>query len=180
MAFFEIDQDNVDTERKVVEEELRMGENRPYGTLFKKIYAALFSQHPYRWTPIGNIAHLRATSVGDLRSFWNRYYLPNNATLVIVGAVKHQDAQKMAERYFGWISPGPQPPRVTIEEPQPTSARTIVIDDENAPTGEVIIIWRTVPMGHPDETALDFLSEILGGGKSSRVYRRLVAEQQSL
>lgn len=178
MAFLKIDQDNVDTERKVVEEELRMGENRPYGTLFKKIYAALFSQHPYRWTPIGNIAHLRATSVGDLRSFWNRYYLPNNATLVIVGAVKHQDAQKMAERYFGWIAPGPQPPRVTIEEPQPTSARTIVIDDENAPTGEVMMIWRTVPMGHPDETALDFLSEILGGGKSSRVYRRLVAEQQ--
>ncbi|HDS84696.1 MAG TPA: insulinase family protein [Phycisphaerales bacterium] len=178
MAFLKIDQDNVDTERKVVEEELRMGENRPYGTLFKKIYGELFTQHPYRWTPIGNIAHLRATSVADLRAFWNRYYLPNNATLVIVGAVKHQDARQMAERYFGWIPAGPQPPRVSIEEPRPSIARTIVIDDENAPAGRVMMVWRTVPTGHPDETALDFLSEILGGGKSSRVYRRLVAEQQ--
>ena len=179
MSFLKIDQDGVNTERKVVEEELRMGENRPYGNVFKKVAAELFTVHPYRWTPIGNLAHLRATSVADLRAFWNRYYLPNNATLVVVGAVKHSDVQKMAERYFGWIPAGPQPPRVAIDEPQPTAARTIVIEDENAPAGQVMLAWRTVPIGHPDETALEFLSEILGGGNSSRVYRRLVAESQT-
>ena len=178
MSFLKIDQEGVDTERKVVEEELRMGENRPYGNVFKKIAAGLFTVHPYRWTPIGNLAHLRATSVADLRAFWNRYYLPNNATLVVVGAVKHKDVQIMAERCFGWIPAGPQPPRISIDEPQPTTARTLVIDDENAPAGQVMLTWRTVPTGHPDETALEFLSEILGGGNSSRVYRRLVAESQ--
>ena len=178
MAFLKINQDNVNTERKVVEEELRMGENRPYGNVFKKVFAELFTEHPYRWMPIGNIAHLRATSVADLRAFWNRYYVPNNATLVIVGAVKHDEAQRLAKQYFGWIPAGPTPPRITINEPEPTTARTIVIDDENAPAGRVMMVWRTVPAGHPDETALDFLSQILGGGNSSRVYRRLVAESQ--
>lgn len=178
MAFLRIDQEAFDTERKVVEEELRMGENRPYGNVFKKMAAALFSVHPYRWTPIGNIAHLRATSVADLRAFWNTYYVPNNATLLIVGAIKHADAVKAAERYFGWIPAGPKPPRIDIVEPMPAVARTIIIDDENAPAGQTILAWRTVPVGHPDETALDALSEILGGGNSSRVYRKLVAESQ--
>ena len=67
MAFLKINQENVDTERRVVEEELRMGENQPYGTVFKRVFAELFTEHPYRWMPIGNIAHLRATSVADLR-----------------------------------------------------------------------------------------------------------------
>ena len=178
MAFLKINQEAFDTERKVVEEELRMGENRPYGNVFKKIAAELFTVHPYRWTPIGNIAHLRATSVGDLRAFWNRYYVPNNATLIIVGAVKHKQAQKMAHDYFGWISAGPQPPRVTDKEPQSSAARTVLIDDENAPAGQVLLMWRTVPKGHADETALECLIAILGDGKSSRVYRRLVAESQ--
>ena len=178
MAFLKIDQNAFDTERRVVEEELRMGENRPYGNVFKKMAAELFTVHPYHWTPIGNIAHLRATSVGDLRTFWNRYYLPNNATLILVGAVKHEQAEKMARRYFGWIPAGPESPRITIQEPEPSSARTIIIDDENAPAGQVSLAWRTVPTGHADETALECLSAVLGGGKSSRVYRRLVAESQ--
>lgn len=178
MAFLKINQENVDTERRVVEEELRMGENQPYGTVFKRVFAELFTEHPYRWMPIGNIAHLRATSVADLRAFWNRHYLPNNATLIIVGAVEHEHAQQLAEQYFGWIPAGPEPPRIAIEEPKPSAARTIVIDDANAPAGRVMRVWRTVPAGHPDEMVLDFLSEILGGGNSSRVYRRLVAETQ--
>ena len=179
MTFLKIDQEAFDTERKVVEEELRMGENKPYGNVFKKVAAQLFSVHPYRWTPIGNIAHLRATSVADLRAFWTRYYVPNNATLVIVGAVKHEQAQKLAKQYYGWIPAGPEVPRIAIKEPQPSTSRTVIIDDENAPAGQVMLYWLTVPTGHDDETALEFLSEILGGGKSSRVYRRLVAESQS-
>ena len=178
MAFLRINQENVDTERRVIEEELRMGENRPYGGVFKRIVDAVFTEHPYRWTPIGNLAHLRATSVSDLRAFWNRYYLPNNATLIVVGAVEHAEAQALAQRYFGWIPAGPKPPRVDIDEPQPSSARTVVLDAENAPAGRVMQLWRTVPIGHPDERALDVLSEILGTGKSSRIYRRVVADEQ--
>ncbi|HOL32113.1 MAG TPA: pitrilysin family protein [Anaerohalosphaeraceae bacterium] len=178
MSFLKIDQNAFDTERKVVEEELRMRQNQPYGNVFKKIVASVFSVHPYRWTPIGNLAHLRATSVADLRRFWMTYYVPNNATLIITGAIRHQDAQELAQRYFGWIAPGQTPPQVAVQEPQP-EAKTVVIDDENAPAGQVMMVWRTVPAGSRDETVLDFLSQILGTGFSSRLYRTLVAETQA-
>ena len=179
MSFLKIDQYAFDTERKVVEEELRMRENRPYGNVFKKMAAQLFTVHPYRWTPIGKLADLRATSVPDLRQFWFDYYLPNNATLIIVGDIKHKKAQELAKKYFGWIPAGPEPKPVTIKEPQPTSPKDVVIDDENAPAGQVVMAWRTVPTGQRDETVLDFLSQILGSGHSSRLYRALVADSQA-
>ena len=178
MTFLSIDQKGFDTERKVVEEELRMGENRPYGTLSKKELAEMFKVHPYKWTPIGKLAHLRSSSVAELRDFWMRFYVPNNATLVIVGAVKHEDAQALAKKYFGWIPKGPEPARVTAREPQLTEPRTAVIDDENAPAGMLDMVWQTIPRGHPDEVPLDLLAEILGGGNSSRLYREIVADKQ--
>lgn len=178
MAFLKIDQQAVDTERKVIEEELRKNENEPYGTLHKKIFAAIFDTHPYRWTPIGNISHLRATSTADLREFWSSRYIPSNATLIIVGAVKHQQVQKLAETYFGWIQKHPVPQRRSQCEPMPAKPKIIEIADENAPAAMATLAWRTIPMNHPDREALDFLAEILGSGKSSRLYRQLVAEKQ--
>ncbi|MBN1817242.1 MAG: insulinase family protein [Sedimentisphaerales bacterium] len=178
MNYLRIDQEAFDTERKVVEEELRMGENRPYGTLYKKVMAAMYKTHPYRWTPIGNLAHLRATSVPDLRNFWTRYYVPNNAVLVITGAVSHKHAQQMAKKYFGWVPSLPEPPRIAVREPKWDGAERIVIKDENAPAAMVDMVWRTVPTGHEDEIPLSLLSEILGGGDSSRLYRDLVADKQ--
>lgn len=178
MSFLKIDQASFDTERKVVEEELRQRENQPYGTLIKKFAAQLYKEHPYRWTPIGNLKHLRSASVSELRDFWTRYYVPNNATLIIIGAVKHHDAQRLAREYFGWIPRCPEPERVSVRESAITSPRSIVIDDENAPAGGAGFLWRTVPHGDRDEVVLDLLAEILGGGHSSRLYRDLVAERQ--
>jgi len=178
MAFLKIDQEAIDTERRVVEEELRMKENEPYGNVYKKIADALFTRHPYRWTPIGNIAHLRASGAQEMRDFWNTYYVPNNATLLIVGAIQHEQAQRLAQTYFGWIQRRTDPPRPTLREPRPGRRRELMIDDEIAPTPLCGMVWRTVPHGHPDELALDFLSQILGGGDSSRLYRDLVADEQ--
>ncbi len=178
MNFLKIDQDAFDTERNVVEEELRMRENRPYGTLSKKKYAKLFKVHPYKWTPIGKLEHLRSAGTAELRDFWTQNYVPNNATLIIVGAVRHAEAQALAKRYFGWIPKWAEPKRVQVREPRQTAPAELVIEDENAPAGLVQIVWRTVPAGHSDEVVLDLLSEILGGGNSSRLYRRLVAERQ--
>lgn len=177
MSFLKIDQESFDTERKVVEEELRMGQNRPYGTLWKKSLAAVFQVHPYRWMPIGQIADLRATSVADLRDFWMRNYVPNNATLVIVGAVPHDKAQQMARKYFEWIKPQPKPEPVRIVEPPLKAPKTLTISDENSPAPMVIMVWRTVPTGQPDEPRLDLLGEILGGGQSSRLYLDLVSKK---
>ena len=178
MSFLKIDQEAFDTERQVVEEERRLGVNRPYGTLPEKALAELFKEHPYRWSPIGCIPHLRAASVAELREFWTRYYVPNNATLVMVGAVKHETAQELARKYFGWIPRCPEPPRVTVQEPPTTQPRQITIKEDNAPSPIVGVVFHTVPTTHPDEAALELLGTILGGGESSRIYRELVAEKQ--
>ncbi|HUW19075.1 MAG TPA: pitrilysin family protein [Sedimentisphaerales bacterium] len=178
MAFLKIDQEAFDTERKVVEEERRLGLNQPYGTLAENLLDEVFKVHPYRWSPIGKIPHLRAASVQELRDFWDRYYVPSNATLVIVGAVKHEEAQQRAKRYFGWMPPYDEPPRVTVHEPMPDGARSATIKEKNAPAPGVGVVYRTVPVGNKDSVVLDLLAEILGGGNSSRLYRELVAEKQ--
>ncbi len=179
MAFLAVNQENFDTERQVVEEELRMYRNQPYGTLADQMLNELFKVHPYRWLVSGRISHLRAAHVQELRDFWMKYYLPNNATLIIVGAVKHEDAQAKAREYFGWISRGPEPPRVTAREPMPTAPREIEIKEDNAPTPLVGLLYHGVPASHPDAIALNLLTTILGGGESSRLYRDLVAESQT-
>jgi len=177
MSALKIDQTSFDVERKVVEEERRVGLNRPFGTFSEKVMAEVFTQHPYRWTPIGRIPHLRSAAVSELRDFWTRYYVPNNATLVIAGAVKHAEAQEMAKRHFSWIPRGPNPPVVNTPEP-PTEARTVTIKDMIAPAPVVGVLYRTVPLKDPDHTALELLTSIFVGDDSSRLYRSLVAEKR--
>jgi zinc protease len=178
MTFLKIDQEAFDTERKVVEEERRVGCSRPYGTFFEKLMAEVYKLHPYRWTPIGNIPHLRAAAVQELRRFWQKYYVPNNATLIIVGAVSHAEAQKLAKKYFGWIPKYAEPPGVTVREPKAAGARSVTIKEDNAPAPKVEVIWRTVPVRDNDSIVLGLMSNILGEGNSSRLYRELVAEKQ--
>jgi zinc protease len=178
IGFLKIDQKNYDVERKVVEEERRLGLNQPYGSLPEKLLAEIFPSHPYRWSPIGKIPHLRAARVQELRDFFARYYVPNNATLVIVGAVKNERAQELARRYFEWMPRDADPPKIKVRDPQPTQARTVTLRDDNAPAPACGIAWRTVPAGHDDHVALELLATILGGGDSSRLYRELVADKQ--
>jgi zinc protease len=178
MSFLKIDQDSFDTERRVVEEERRLSTNQPYGTAFEKVLAELYKRHPYRWPPIGNIADLRASSVQDLRQWWKTYYTPANATLVIVGSVKHAEALDLARKYLGWIPKYPAPPRVDVREPLPAEAREVTIRERVAPMPAVRLIYRSVRAGHDDEPALDMLSIVLGSGRSSRLYRDLVATRQ--
>ncbi len=178
MAFLKVDQVGYDTERKVVEEERRLGLNQPYGSLPEKALAELFPNRAYAWSPIGNIAHLRAASVQDLRDFWARYYVPNNATLVVVGAVKHADVQRLAKKYFGWMPREKEPPRVALPPPGPFAGRTVKLTDPSAPAPAVGVVWRTVPDRHEDAVPLKLLGTILGGGESSRLYRELVADRQ--
>ncbi len=178
MSFLKIDQEAFDTERKVVEEERRMRLNQPYGSLYENLFAEIYKEHPYRWTPIGNIPHLRASSVPELRAFWKKNYVPSNATLVIVGAVSHEDAQKAAKKYFGWIPKYDVPERVKIKEPISTKAREVTLKEDNAPAPGIGIVYRTVPLKHKDAVVFDVMARILGGGNSSRLYRELVADNQ--
>jgi zinc protease len=178
MGFLRIDQTSFDTERKVVEEERRLGLNRPYGTVPEKLLREIFKVHPYGWSPIGKISHLRASAAQELRDFWMRYYIPNNATLVMVGDIHHDEAQKLAKKYFGWMPREKEPERIKIKEPLPTKARDITLQEDNAPAPIVGLGWRTVPSQHEDAVALELLAHILGTGNSSRLYRQLVADKQ--
>jgi zinc protease len=178
MGFLRIDQTSFDTERKVVEEERRLGLNRPYGTVPEKLLAEIFKVHPYGWSAIGKISHLRATETQELRDFWMRYYVPNNATLVMVGDIHHEEAQKLAQKYFGWMPREAEPPRIAIKEPMPVKAREITLQEDNAPAPIVGVGWRTIPSRHEDAIPLDLLAHILGTGNSSRLYRQLVADKQ--
>ncbi len=178
MTFLKVDQESFDTERKVVEEERRRMLNRPYGAVFENLFDAIYDVHPYRWTPIGQIPHLRASSVRELRAFWKKYYTPSNATLIIAGAIRHEDAQAAARKYFGWIPRYEEPERVTAEEPNAQEQREVTLKEDNAPAPGVGVVYRTVPLAHKDAVVFDVIAEILGGGHSSRLYRELVAEKQ--
>lgn len=174
MAFLRITKEDFATERKVVEEELRLRTNKPYGTVWEKLFDGIYEKHPYRWMPIGQLSHIRAASVDELHDFWLKYYGPNNATLIIVGAVEHSKAQAMAKKYFSWIESPATPPRVSIKEPPITESKEIIIKGEKAPAPVVGIGWRTVPISHKDSITIDLLSEIIGSGKSSRAHIKLV------
>jgi len=174
MAFLKVTQNNFFTERKVVEEELRQRLNKPYGTITEKIFDEIFAGTPYSWMPIGQIAHLRAASTDELRSFWQKYYGPENATLIVVGAVKHKQAQQLAKKYFGWIESKPAPAQLKVKQPKPDKPTDIVVKGELAPAPIVGARWLTVPANHDDTTALDLLSVIIGSGNSSRIYVELV------
>jgi zinc protease len=174
MAFLKITQNYFDTERKVVEEELRRKLNNPYGTVTEKVFDNIFANTPYSWMPIGQISHLRTASADELRNFWQKYYGPENATLIVVGAVKHKDAQELAKKYFGWIQGKQKPQQVSIHQPVPDKPVDVRIKDERAPAPYVGVRWPTVPETNKDTTALDLLSIIVGSGNSSRIYIDLV------
>lgn len=178
MGFLKINEGYFDTERKVVAEEYRLRREQPYGTALEKLLEGIFEKHPYRWSPIGDMDELAAASADELQTFWNTYYVPNNAALVVVGDVKHEEVEKLAETYFGWIPKYPDPPRVTIKEPQPTNKRVIEIEERNGPVPISGLVFRTVAMKDEDALALEMLAQILGGGESSRLYRDLVDERE--
>ncbi len=178
MMFLRIDQGGFDTERKVVEEERRLGLNQPYGTVPEKLLPHLFPDHPYRWSPIGQIPHLRAATAQELQAFWDRYYVPSNATLVIAGAVKHEQAQALAETYFGWMPRCPEPARIAPPPAPKGDSPEVTIEEEKGPVPITGLVFRTAPKGHADETPLSILFSILGGGESSRLYRDLVRERK--
>ncbi len=179
MAFLKIDDESFHTERSVVEEERRERSlNMPYGTIPEKLLPVIFEKHPYRWTPIGRIPHLRAATIDELQTFWDRYYSPSNATLVIVGDVQHDEAHRLAEKYFGWMPKCPEPPRVALTEPPQTAPRSVTIDEKKGPAPIVGLVFRGVAVDHEDALALEMLMSILGGGESSRLYRDIVKKRE--
>ena len=178
MSFLKVDRQRFNTERRVVEEERRMRLNEPYGTVMEKTLPEVFKVSPYRWAPIGKIPHLRAAKVSELRDFWTKNYVPSNATLIIVGAVKHDKAQELAKKFFGWIPKYPQVKHAVAKEPENTKPEMVTIKEDNAPAPLAGVLFKTAPASSIDDVTLTLLARIMGQGQSCRLYRELVAKNR--
>ena len=168
----------VGSERDVVIEEKRLRiDNDPVGKALELFRATAYTQHPYQWTAIGTVEDLRRVTVPDCQTFYDTYYQPNNATLIVVGDVREAEVRSLVERHFGAVSRGPAPPRASAVEPPQTARRekTLAVPVELP----VVIGGYHVPAArHPDGAALAVLSVILSGGESSRMHQRLVRKDK--
>jgi len=175
-----VDDANFTSERKVVEEERRVRvDNQPYGSIEEDLRAAAFTVHGYHHTPIGSIADLDKATLQDVRDFFNTYYKPNNATLVIVGDFNSEQALAWTKKYFEGIpaSAAPIPRRATPEPPQ-TVERNVSKSYSNTPLPAVVIGYKVPARYAADAYPLDLASNILAGGESSRLYQSLVYKDQ--
>jgi zinc protease len=172
-------QEKLDNQRDVVKNEKRQRiDNQPYMPALYKIAATMFPEgHPYNWLPIGSMEDLTAASMDDVRDFFQRYYVPNNATLVLAGDFDPQQARRLIENYFGSIKRGA--PVRRGDAPQPKLEREVRERMEDRVSLERLYLnWHGVRFFSPDDAALDVLASILASGKGSRLYKSLVYEKQ--
>ena len=179
MASLRIDEKVFQTEREVVKEERRMRvENQPYGRLNEIIYDQAFKVHPYKHPTIGSMADLEAASIEDVRDFFRTYYVPNNATLVLVGDFDTKDAEALVTRYLGRVPKSDRPvPRDIPAEPASAKERRTVLQ-EQWPLPAVVVAHHITFDGHPDSYPLHVASKVLSDGQSSRIYKKLVYEKR--
>ena len=167
----------IDSERRVVEEEKRLRiDNDPIGKAIEKFRALAYVKHPYNWTPIGTIEDLEKVTPADCQRFYDTYYQPNNATLIVIGDVEETAVRQLIEQHFGAIPRGPAPPRAAVEEPPQTSTREETLRIEvQIP---VVVGGYHIPRASdPDVPALEVLAAALSTGESSRLHQRLVRRE---
>jgi zinc protease len=175
MATLRIDDEAFRREREVVKEERRMRiENQPYGRLSEILYDQAFTTHPYKHPTIGSMADLEAASINDVREFHETFYVPENATLTVVGDFDSDQAVQMVTRYFGRVPKAPRrvPRDLPKEPPQTKEKRSVVY--ESWPLPAVIVAYHVTYDGHPDAYPLHITSKILSDGQSARIPRELV------
>jgi zinc protease len=179
MATLRIEKDNFSQEREVVKEERRMRvDNQPYGRLNEIIYDQAFTTHPYKHATIGSMEDLEAASVDDVRDFYQTYYVPENATVVIVGDFDLAQAKQLATEYFGRVPKAAKPvPRDIPKEPAQTGERHVTVQAP-WPLPAVVVAHHITYDGHPDSYPLHIASKVLSDGQSSRIYQALVYEKQ--
>jgi zinc protease len=178
MASLEVSEDKFKTEREVVKEERRMRfENQPFGRLPEIIFDKAFKVHPYKHQTIGSMADLEAASITDVREFHAIYYVPNNATLVLVGDFDSKATLMLVEQYLGKVPRGKAVPRDIAPEPRHLGEERFTVN-ESWPLPAVVVSYHITYDGHPDAYPLHILAKILSDGDSSRIYRSLVYEKQ--
>ncbi|MEZ4960633.1 MAG: pitrilysin family protein [Saprospiraceae bacterium] len=178
MLHARVEVQGIETQRQVVKEERRSRyENRPYGSFMEEIMKRAYKKHPYRWTPIGSMAHLDAAEEKDYKHFYEEFYVPNNATLSIAGDINVEEAKALISKYFSTIPRKKEPYRPNIVEPAlGGEVRDTVFDNIQLPG--VMQAYRIPAQGTEDFYAVSMLGQLLAQGESSRLQRALVDEQQ--
>jgi len=174
-----LDRTKLANQRDVVRNERRQSvEGQPYGLAEEAMYHELYPKgHPYYASVIGSHADVEAARLNDVRDFFKQYYTPNNSTLVITGDINKANTKTLVEKYFGTFTPGPVVKLTEVKTPAITSEKRETITD-TVQLPKVLIGWLTPAAFAESDADLDLASQILGGGKSSRLYRKLVYEQQ--
>ncbi|MDX1639155.1 MAG: pitrilysin family protein [Balneolaceae bacterium] len=165
-------------EKEVVREERRMRtESSPIGRLVEEYLSVAYTAHPYGRPVVGWDSDITATTMEDAREFYNTYYVPNNITIAIAGDVNPDEIRELANTYFGDLQKGPEPPPVYTEEPEQRGERRFEIIEQNQPI--LLLGYHTVSQEHPDFEALQLLGSVISEGRTSRLYKRMVEEEQT-
>ncbi|MHB1298401.1 MAG: M16 family metallopeptidase [Gemmatimonadaceae bacterium] len=173
-----MDAPKVDLQRDVVKNERRQSyENRPYGMVDENMLPALYPKgHPYSWSTIGSMADLSAASLEDVKEFFRTYYAPNNATIVVAGAVNPDSVKRAVRQMFGEIPRGP-----SITRPSPaafTLRDTLIVLEDRVQLPRLYLAWHGTKAFGPDDAALDIASYVLAGARNSRLTKSLVYDQE--
>ena len=172
-------QDKLDNQKDVVMNERRQRyDNQPYGLAWEIIFSNLFPpDHPYHWPTIGWMKDIEKFELGDVKHFFERYYSPNNASLVVGGDIDYDHALDLVKKYFEEIPSGNSIPKIQIPRTELNQNKRIVHHDD-VQLSKLYIVWETVKLFDKDDSALDILSDILTGSKNGRLFRSLVFEKQ--
>ena len=174
-----INQIGVDTQREVVKEEKRLRmDNQPYGKLVDAILTTLFKKHPYKGTVIGSIEDLNSAKLEEFNAFFKKYYIPNNATLVVAGDIKPEQTKKWINEYFGSIPKGTPITRNFPKETPITQEFEETVYDANIQIPAYIFAYRTPAVKERDAYILEMLGSYLSKGKSSVLYKKLVDNEK--
>ena len=179
MLHARVDSIGIATQKGVVIEEKKQSyDNRPYGSFFTEILKHAFTKHPYQWSTIGNADHIKAAKDEEFKKFYDSFYVPNNAVLVLAGDISFDDAKKMTEKYFSDIpaKKGEIYRPTMIEEIKHAEVRDTIYDNIQLPA--IFQAYHIPAMGSDDYYAVEMLSQLLATGQSSRLYKSLVDEQQ--
>ena len=174
-----VTQAKLDEQRGVVQNEKRQGENQPYGKTWELITKATYpAGHPYSWTVIGSMEDLNAASLDDVHEWFKTYYGPNNAVICVAGDIDAQTALEKVKKYFGDIPPGPPISKHQVWLAKRTGTQRQYTQDR-VPQARIYKVWNVPHWGTEDLTYLDLVSDVLSSGKTSRLYKRLVYDEQT-
>jgi zinc protease len=173
-----LDQKKLDLQRGVVQNEKRQRENQPYGVAYELLVQNTYpAGHPYSWTVIGSMADLDAASMTDVTDWFKTNYGPNNVVLVLAGDITPAVAREKVEKYFGDIPPGPPIARQEAWVAKRSGTHRGVVQDR-VPQARIYRVWNVPGSNTPEEPLLDLAAHVLGGGKTGRLYKRLVYKDQ--